>query len=85
MKAVRSNEKFFFVLGGFIGFCLVFFTNVACNVQTDRALRNALIGALIAALATRFFLHIFYKNIRAAIEEKNKVQEFSDDKTGDGP
>lgn len=83
MKAVRTNEKFFFLLGGLFGFCLIFFIDLFMDVNPDVALRNGLIGAIVGAISMRVFLHIFYKGVKSVIEEKSKAAAVSDDNPTD--
>lgn len=47
----------YFLIGGFLGFCLVFFLSFASGANVHIVLRNSMIGSMVAALLFRYYFN----------------------------
>lgn len=69
----------YFLLGGFIGFALIFFLSFSSGASIHVALRNGMIGCIALALLVKFLCgHITAAYIAAKLKE---LKEMENEKT----
>lgn len=47
----------YFFIGGFLGFCLVFFLSLASGANVHIVLRNSMIGSMAVAILFRYYFN----------------------------
>ena len=75
MTIVEKHSKFFLLLGGFIGFAVVFFAGLLVTNRIDAVLRDATIGCLVGALLMRLFLHVVTNAMQDVAARKKAERE----------
>lgn len=79
-KAPTGNTRLFLALGGFLGFCVAFFSSIEAGNEAVIALRDGSIGSVVGAILLKIYLEFFYSNLRQALVEKSKEMAEQDDK-----
>ncbi len=65
--------KFFFLLGGFIGFCLTFSSGIITGNEFGVVMQNSAIGCIIGAFLMKGLRIIMMRSMHAAVMERIKM------------
>ncbi|HCJ12051.1 MAG: hypothetical protein A2Y14_02040 [Verrucomicrobia bacterium GWF2_51_19] len=72
---MEKINKYFLVLGGFLGFILTFIVSFSVDNDIVTVVRNSTIGCIVGAVLTRFLEMIFWSAVRSSSARKQQDQK----------